>query len=277
MSEGVPEEKIAVVPLAYEGGKESVVRSQKLECRAEKATGTVCQNGPMGGNGDSPHLPERPSGCCAQMGTVPVSTPFSSSPQMRVLFLGQAIVRKGIHDLVHAARLLQKEPIAFDVVGAHGNLPDDLPGNVTFHGPVPRGEAGGWYERADLFVLPTHSDGFALTQLEAMAHGLPIIATPCCGDVVEPGRTGWLVQPGSPEQLADVLREAMASPERLMEMGRRAVERVADFSIERLGERLMELEARSTEQGAGSKQQSGLPASCQGTRAVGRLPASLLP
>ena len=101
-------------------------------------------------------------------------------------------------------------------------------------------------------MLPTHSDGFALTQLEALAYGLPVIATPRCGDVVEPGRTGWLVQPGDHEQLAEVLREALASPERLVVMGQRAVARVADFSIARLGERLMGLSRVEPDRVAGA-------------------------
>jgi len=58
------------------------------------------------------------------------------------------------------------------------------PANVEFRGRVTRDRATREYLVADAFVLPTLSDGFAITQLEAMAHGLPVIVTPNCGAVV---------------------------------------------------------------------------------------------
>ena len=202
LDERIPGEKIVVLPLAYEPG---AGRSE------QRATA-------------------RP----------PISG-FSRERPLRVLFLGQAIVRKGIHDLVNAARLLQGEPICFDVVGAHGAVPDDLPGNVTFHGPVARSKVAQWYRQADVFVLPTHSDGFALTQLEAMSYGVPVVATPHCGAVVQHGRNGWIVRPGNPEQLAGALCEAINSPARLAAMSREAVRRTADFSLEALCDGLARL------------------------------------
>jgi glycosyltransferase involved in cell wall biosynthesis len=203
LSEGVPREKIAVVPLAYERGA---------------------------GSGEQGARPRPPMSV------------FSQQRPLRVLFLGQAIVRKGIHDLVGAARMLQGEPIHVDVVGAHGGLPDDLPGNMTFHGPVARSQVARWYRQADLFVLPTYSDGFALTQLEAMSYGLPVIATPNCGAVVEPGRNGWIINAGAPEKLAGALCEAINRPDLLSEMSREATRRTDDFSLESLCNYLARLE-----------------------------------
>ena len=198
-AEGIPHEKITVVPLAYTPPPETPGRNRAY----------------------------------------PRS--FSKQRPLRVLFLGQMILRKGVHDLVRAARCMENDPVVFDVVGGHGHPSYAPPGNLTFHGAVPRGEASQWYENADLFVLPTHSDGFALTQLEAMAHGLPVIATPRCGAVVEPGRTGWIVEPGNPRQLADVLCEAISSPSLLAQMSVQAAVRAGEFSTTRLGQRLMQL------------------------------------
>jgi glycosyltransferase involved in cell wall biosynthesis len=166
---------------------------------------------------------------------------FSKQRPLRVLFLGQANIRKGIQDLVRAAERLRNAPVQFDVAGPHGPLPPSLPENLTFRGPVPRGDVGRWYRHADLFVLPTHSDGFALTQIEAMACGLPVVATPRCGTVVEPGRSGWIVEPGNPQQFAEAIRAAISDPQGLAEMSAAAVKRVEDFSIERLGHRLARL------------------------------------
>jgi len=83
--------------------------------------------------------------------------------------------------LIEAARLLTHEDVRFDIVGPIGISRDAVasaPSNMRFHGRVSRDQAADWYRQSDVFVLPTISDGFALTQLEAMAHGLPVIATP---------------------------------------------------------------------------------------------------
>lgn len=158
---------------------------------------------------------------------------------MLVLFLGQAYVRKGIQDLVEAARLLGEGPWHFDVVGRYEALPSDIPSNMTFHGQVLRNQARDWFERADLFVLPTHSDGFALTQLEAMAHGLPVIATPCCGEVVRDGVNGVVVPAGDAAVLAKTIRGLASQPQRLAVMSRAAPETVGDFGIDRVGDGLL--------------------------------------
>ena len=130
-----------------------------------------------------------------------------------MLWLGQVNVRKGIHYLMEAARKLEKENIHFDVVGPIGILSDAVasaPRNVTFHGPVGRDQTANWYRKADLFVLPTLSDGFAITQLEAMAHGLPVITTPCCGEVVSDGVDGFIVAPRDAEALAKTFLRYLA-------------------------------------------------------------------
>ena len=65
--------------------------------------------------------------------------------------------------------------------------------HVHWIGHVRRSETSKFYRNSDVFVFPTFSDGFGLTQLEAQAWKLPIIATKYCGDVVEDGRNGWLL------------------------------------------------------------------------------------
>ncbi|MDA7877734.1 glycosyltransferase family 4 protein [Akkermansiaceae bacterium] len=164
---------------------------------------------------------------------------FTIENPLRVLFLGQAIVRKGIQDLAIAARALTDLPIQIDVVGPHGVLPDGLPSNLIFHGPVPRSEAAKWYDLADVFVLPTHSDGFALTQIEAMAHGLPVIATTACGDVVVDGVNGTLVPPGKPEALAASIRWMLDHPEQREAMGIAAKKTLSRFGLEQVANTLI--------------------------------------
>lgn len=164
---------------------------------------------------------------------------FKIQNPLRVLFLGQAIIRKGIQDLVAAAHMLGDVDIEINIVGPHGDLPTDLPSNIRFHGAVPRSEAVNWYRRADVFVLPTHSDGFALTQLEAMSHGLPVIATPACGEVVKDGVDGWKVPAGSPHALAEKIRWFAQHPQERSKMRVAAIQRSAEFTIERVARGLL--------------------------------------
>ncbi|NRB76768.1 MAG: glycosyltransferase family 4 protein, partial [Verrucomicrobiales bacterium] len=85
----------------------------------------------------------------------------------------------------------------------------------------------------------THSDGFAITQLEAMAHGLPVIATPCCGDVVEEGDNGWIIPVGSPDALTDLLQTIAEAPEQLIPMSQSARNTLPRFNLERIGGALL--------------------------------------
>ncbi len=166
---------------------------------------------------------------------------------LRVLFLGQVNIRKGIPYLIEAARLLKGAPVQFDIVGPIA-IADQFvvsaPSNVRFHGSVTRDKVQNFYSQADVFVLPTISDGFALTQLEAMSHGLPIITTPNCGDVVTDGVDGFLVPARNAPALAEALLKLAEDPERLQAMRESARERVAAFSLDQLDKDLRQLEAR---------------------------------
>jgi glycosyltransferase involved in cell wall biosynthesis len=172
-------------------------------------------------------------------------SPLSTAP-LRVLFLGQVILRKGIQYLLAAARQLERENIFFDVVGPIGISREAMataPGNVTFHGRTERDKAAAWYRRSHLFVLPTISDGFAITQLEAMAHGLPVITTPCCGEVVSDGVDGFVVPPRDAGALAQIFQRYLAQPELLRDHSAAALIKASQFSLGRLAENLMRLEA----------------------------------
>jgi glycosyltransferase involved in cell wall biosynthesis len=176
----------------------------------------------------------------------PPST-FGARSPLRVLFLGQVILRKGIQYLIESARLLEKESIHFDVVGSIGisdSAVASAPANMTFHGPVGRDRTEEFYRSADLFVLPTLSDGFALTQLEAMAYGLPVISTPNCGEVVTDGVDGLIVPASDANALAEAFQLILQDPEKLQAMSEATGAKLEQFSLRRLGDNLAELENR---------------------------------
>lgn len=128
----------------------------------------------------------------------------------RVLFLGQINLRKGVGRLLEAMRLLGDEPVELTLAGPSEIDPvawGDLP-KVKWVGPVPRSAVGRVYADADVFILPTLSDGYALTQLEAMASGLRVIASRRCGAAVTDGVNGWLLEDEEPATIAAAILRA---------------------------------------------------------------------
>jgi glycosyltransferase involved in cell wall biosynthesis len=177
--------------------------------------------------------------------TMPEAGSRKPGQALRILFLGQVILRKGIQYLLETARKMEGENVHFDVVGPVGISAEAVaaaPRNVTIHGRATRDQAANWYRQADLFVLPTLSDGFAITQLEAMSYGLPVITTPCCGEVVSDGVDGIVVPPRDPAALATAFRRYLAEPELLAAQRIAALQKAGQFTLEHLAKNLHDLE-----------------------------------
>lgn len=149
----------------------------------------------------------------------PRDAPRQPGP-LRVLFVGGDFVRKGGPDFVDAIRQLAGRAEADVVTGTHPNI--SAPGVRVHLGLSPQSpELLELYRHADVCCLPSRGDCFPQAVAEALAFGLPIIATEvgAMSEMVKDGRNGFLVRPGSPEQLAgaigkltdDWLRSTMAN------------------------------------------------------------------
>jgi glycosyltransferase involved in cell wall biosynthesis len=155
----------------------------------------------------------------------PSGTRTGSRP-FRVLFLGQVTIRKGVVELIEAANLLRGEPVQFLIAGP---VMMELPAaarqhpQITWIGSVPGRDIAKWFAHADVLILPTHSDGFGLTQLEALGHHVPVIASTRCGRVVEDGVNGVILPEVSGEAIATAIRRLLGQPALVEEMRRRAV------------------------------------------------------
>jgi glycosyltransferase involved in cell wall biosynthesis len=165
---------------------------------------------------------------------------FTQERPLRVLFLGQINLRKGVARLLEAARILHDEPVEFWMVGpvetTHAS-PIGNAGRVKWFGPVTRNQATEFYRDADVFILPTLSDGFAITQLEAQAHGLPLIVSRRCGEVVQDNVNGLLLDNPSVEAIESAIRFCLENPNELAGFSRCSTVGES-YSVARLGERL---------------------------------------
>jgi glycosyltransferase involved in cell wall biosynthesis len=87
------------------------------------------------------------------------------------------------------------------------------------------------YRQAHVFVLPTLSDGFAITQLEALSHGLPVVATPNCGRVVTNEVDGLIVPARDGAALAEALARLDADRHRLRWMSSNALLTASKYDL----------------------------------------------
>jgi glycosyltransferase involved in cell wall biosynthesis len=169
---------------------------------------------------------------CYEQGSLPAPPPRAAAPPgkpLTVLWLGQIVLRKGIPYLFEAAAKLINANVRFIVAGRIGISDKGLataPSNVTVLGRITHAEASRHFSEADVFVLPTVSDGFALTQLEAMSFGLPVITTPNCGDVVTHGMDGLIVPPRDSQALADAIASLEGNRQLVRDMSAQALQTV---------------------------------------------------
>lgn len=170
---------------------------------------------------------------------------FNRNNPLVVLFLGQVILRKGIQYLVEAARKLIDHPVVFEVVGPIGISPKciaSFPSNIHIRGRVRRTDASKFYMSADVFILPTLSDGFAITQLEAMSYGLPVLVTDCCGDVVTDGIDGIIFPPRNSDEIVHAIELYLNNSDLLFSQSRSAVEKSRKFNLHDLAKKLTNIE-----------------------------------
>jgi L-malate glycosyltransferase len=129
----------------------------------------------------------------------------------------------------------------------------DRNGNVRFLGRVD--DLADFLNALDVFIMPSREEGLGSSALRAMAYGLPVIASRTGGlpEIVEDGRTGWLVDPGSPQALARAVSNAAAHPELLRRLGENARASAQGFTNDIMGARTETFYADRLERLRGAK------------------------
>lgn len=134
---------------------------------------------------------------------------------IKLLFVGRLAPVKGLRYLFEAMNILMNEGIKvkLEIVGEGSHKPQlvkeaerlGIVDQIHFHGQIPFGlELFKIYREADIFVLPSLSEGIPKTLIEAMASGVPIVATKVGGipDVIRDGQTGLLIKPRYSKEIA---------------------------------------------------------------------------
>lgn len=168
-----------------------------------------------------------------------VETPIDRESPPTVLFLSRVERAKGLWELLEALAILRKRGVRCDLTIA-GDGPDLEPlkvhasmlglNDVSFPGFVTGDAKSDCFQRATIFCFPSHSEGMPLAVLEAMAAGLPVVATPAGGlrDILQDGIHGFLVplaNPSenpfrvSPQGLADKIEKLFLQSDLRLQMG----------------------------------------------------------
>lgn len=135
---------------------------------------------------------------------------------VRVLAVSRLIARKGLDTLIRALGRSRSEDLSLDIAGdgPYGAALRQLAtacgvaDRVRFHGFVGRTGLAALHARADIFVLTSNAESCSVALLEAMAAGLPIVATKAGGnaELVQHGSNGLLIEPGNVDELGGALR-----------------------------------------------------------------------
>lgn len=164
-------------------------------------------------------------------------------PERYFLCVGRLVFSKGVFDLLDAYSQLAPDlraTVGLLFVGDGVEQPElearaaaIHPGTVRFAGFAHREQLAIYYALAEALVFPTHTDPWGLVVNEAMACGIPIVASDaggCVVDLVQNGWNGYVVPTSAPAKLAEALARVDASPEQNRTMGARGAQRIEQNS-----------------------------------------------
>ena len=162
-----------------------------------------------------------------------------------VLFVGSDPVRKGLPDLALAMRYLRNAKGIYHLTVA-GRLNDaalsrpEMSG-VEVAGYLTKDKLAELRARSDVFVLPSWAEGLPAAGIEAMAAGLPVVATRSSGLPVEHGDNGFLVPEGDPSALADAISRIVSDRSLRADMSRNARKTAMRFRPDAVLHRLVDI------------------------------------
>lgn len=173
------------------------------------------------------------------------------SQQVRFLLMGRLEKRKGIYDIIEAAKYIQRPDVIINLYG-DGNLEEfqkliidnNLQEKIQIKGWISGDQKDEVFQASDVLILPSYNEGLPMSILEAMAIALPIISTPVGGipEAVEDGVNGFLIQPGDYKALAEKI-DTLANDKQLREqMGQNGYKMAKEkFDIEVVTKQLKEI------------------------------------
>lgn len=134
----------------------------------------------------------------------------------RVVFVGHVNKNKGITELLEAAKTLPQ--IVFDIAGPISGKFDGIArsSNAIFHGNLSRNNVIDLLYQADVFVLPSYSEGFSIALLEAMASGLPVIVSRAgANEEIVTDKSGIMLNHITPRDIVEAITNLQSKEKRV--------------------------------------------------------------
>jgi phosphatidylinositol alpha-mannosyltransferase len=213
-------------------------------------------------------------------------TPPDPDAPLRIVFVGQAVGRKGLPVLLRAFEALRERvPATLEIVGADRDEVAPLlldAGGVRAVGKVSDVDKRAALRAADVLCAPSlGGESFGMVLTEAFASGTPVVASDIAGyrDVVRDGVDGLLVPRGDATELAEVLRDLWLEPERRARMAAAAAERAQRYAWPRVADEVLETyaEAQAAPAPAGRARRAAVRHGLTPSDGRPRVPARRLP
>lgn len=176
----------------------------------------------------------------------------SAGDPLRLLTVTRLLERKGVHHLLEAIAKPTRLNVTLRIVGS-GSYEDHLrmkteelglTEHVTFDGFVNTDKLPALYREADVFALPSQTESFGLVFAEAMACGLPIVATTVGGipELITSGKEGILVNPDEPGLVRAAIEQMLSDDTARIEMGKAGRQRIEDrYTWSRIADQYLEI------------------------------------
>jgi glycosyltransferase involved in cell wall biosynthesis len=173
---------------------------------------------------------------------------YSSGAQIKLLFTGGFGFRKGAEYLLRALQILEKEGFSFEmkIVGNYKEaevLMAKYPIKaINYIGFVPQDELKNYLKEADIYVFPSLSEGCASSAMEALAAGLPTIATVESGLPIENEKDGILIPSKNSECIVSAIKKLANDKSLRTELGKNAALKIStNYTWEHYAENLLNI------------------------------------
>ncbi|MBL4702460.1 MAG: glycosyltransferase family 4 protein [Phycisphaeraceae bacterium] len=158
---------------------------------------------------------------------------FDKTP-LTVGFVGAVNLRKGAPEFLETAKRFSKSQARFVMIGQNHINPDKLApyqDHVQITGKIPRSQITQWLGQFDIFFFPTTCEGSAGSVIEAMAMGLPTVATFNAGSQIRDGIEGKIIPCGDMNGYYEALEDLIQNQGKRLAMGQAARNRAMQFNM----------------------------------------------
>jgi len=169
---------------------------------------------------------------------------------INILFVKADYKSGGLFTLIDALEKLKEFKFKITIIGPPENRLNEIKNylienaNVDYevNGPMQPDLVREYFQRSDIFCVPSKKEALGVANMEALASGLPVISTNVGGipEVLNYDKCGWLVEPDSPCKLAEAIKECILNPSMRLQKRNHGLEYVTKFDSEELFKNFLE-------------------------------------